>query len=39
MCVYGLDCYLKFLSWKKDEKAQGGGTIYGPRGGRTVDHV
>ncbi|CAD6184385.1 unnamed protein product [Caenorhabditis auriculariae] len=24
MCAYGFDCYLKFLSWKNDEKATGG---------------
>lgn len=24
MCAYGFDCYLKFLSWKHNEKASGG---------------
>ncbi|CAI2304173.1 unnamed protein product [Caenorhabditis sp. 36 PRJEB53466] len=24
MCAYGFDCYLKFLSWKNDERATGG---------------
>ncbi|PIO68825.1 hypothetical protein TELCIR_09369 [Teladorsagia circumcincta] len=25
MCAYGFDCYLKFLSWKNNEVATGGG--------------
>eukprot|EP00081_Caenorhabditis_elegans_P012504 NP_491274.1 Uncharacterized protein CELE_F47B3.3 [Caenorhabditis elegans] len=24
MCAYGFDCYLKFLSWKNNERATGG---------------
>ena len=28
MCVYGLDCYLKFLAWKNNETARGGGNTY-----------
>ncbi|CAD5206237.1 unnamed protein product [Bursaphelenchus okinawaensis] len=31
MCAYGLDCYLKFLAWKNDEVAKGGGVSYNPR--------
>ncbi|KAE9551764.1 hypothetical protein FO519_005043 [Halicephalobus sp. NKZ332] len=32
MCVYGLDCYLKFLAWKNNETARGGSnTYYTPR--------
>ncbi|KAH7728744.1 synaptophysin/synaptoporin family protein [Aphelenchoides avenae] len=31
MCVYALDCYLKFLAWKNNEKARGGGVAYRPR--------
>ncbi|KAI6183183.1 MARVEL domain-containing protein [Aphelenchoides bicaudatus] len=31
MCAYGFDAYLKFLAWKRDEKATGGGQSYRPR--------
>jgi hypothetical protein len=38
MCAYGFDAYLKFLAWKRDEKATGGsGANYGPR--RTNQNV
>ncbi|KAI6181441.1 MARVEL domain-containing protein [Aphelenchoides besseyi] len=30
MCAYGFDCYLKFLAWKRDEKATGRGTSFHP---------
>jgi hypothetical protein len=36
MCAYGFDAYLKFLAWKRDEKATGGGVIYGPRRNENV---
>uniref|UniRef100_A0A914CUT8 MARVEL domain-containing protein n=1 Tax=Acrobeloides nanus TaxID=290746 RepID=A0A914CUT8_9BILA len=39
MCVYGLDCYLKFLAWKNKEKARGGGSPYSPRTTDRVDHL
>ncbi|CAI4226668.1 unnamed protein product [Auanema sp. JU1783] len=28
MCAYGFDCYLKFLSWKNNEIATGGGVDF-----------
>jgi hypothetical protein len=38
MCAYGFDAYLKFLAWKRDERATGGGTNqYGLR--RTTENV
>jgi len=37
LCAYGFDAYLKFLAWKRDEKATGAGVSYGPR--RTNEHV
>uniref|UniRef100_A0A914RGC6 Uncharacterized protein n=1 Tax=Parascaris equorum TaxID=6256 RepID=A0A914RGC6_PAREQ len=27
MCTYGFDCYLKFLAWRNNEVATGGGPI------------